>query len=204
MLIIIIYYSGELVWREREAGVAQITDAVPVPTWVPFMSKLAALGLVQVVLLTVVLLCGLLVQTVKGYFHYEIGLYIKALYGLELPYLLLLCVLAMLVQVLVNNKYLGFFVMILYYVANIFRSQLGFTHRLLAYGGASGAPHSGMNGYGSFMPAFGGRSCTGWAGPSGWCCWLICCGCAAPTPRAAWPKRAAAGPRAARWPRWRG
>ncbi|AMR27337.1 hypothetical protein A0257_09685 [Hymenobacter psoromatis] len=154
LLIVIIYYSGELVWREREAGVAQITDAVPVPTWVPFMSKLAALGLVQVVLLTVLLLCGLLVQTVKGYFHYEIGLYIKALYGLELPYLLLLCVLAMLVQVLVNNKYLGFFVMILYYVANIFRSQLGFTHRLLAYGGASGAPHSDMNGYGSFMPAF--------------------------------------------------
>lgn len=139
LLIIIIYYSGELVWREREAGVAQITDAVPVPTWVPFMSKLAALGLVQVVLLTV-LLCGLLVQTVKGYFHYEIGLYLKALFGLELPCLLLLCVLAMLVQVLVNNKYLGFFVMILYYVANIFRGQLGFTHRLFAYGGASSAP----------------------------------------------------------------
>ncbi len=154
LLIIIIYYSGELVWREREAGVAQITDAVPVPTWVPFLSKLAALGLVQVVLLTVVLFCGLLVQTVKGYFHYEIGLYIQALFGLMLPYLLLLCVLAMLVQVLVNNKYLGFFVMILYYVANIFRSQLGFTHRLLAYAGAPSAPHSDMNGYGHFMPAF--------------------------------------------------
>ena len=153
-LIIIIYYSGELVWREREAGVAQIADAVPVPTWVPFMSKLSALGLVQVVLLIVVLLCGLLVQTVRGYFHYELGLYIEALFGLQLPYLLLLCVLAMLVQVLVNNKYLGHFVMVLYYIANIFRSQLGFTHRLFAYGGASSAPYSDMNGYGHFLPAF--------------------------------------------------
>lgn len=153
-LIIIIYYSGELVWREREAGVAQITDAVPVPTWVPFMSKLTALALVQVVLLVVIMLCGLLVQTVRGYFHYELGLYVEALFGLQLPYLLLLCVLAMLVQVLVNNKYLGHFVMVVYYVANIFRSQLGLTHRLFSYGGQGALPYSDMNGYGHFLPAF--------------------------------------------------
>ena len=48
LLAIIIFYSGELVWRERQAGVAQIADAVPVPSWVPFLSKLAALWLVQV------------------------------------------------------------------------------------------------------------------------------------------------------------
>ncbi|MGI4873680.1 MAG: M1 family aminopeptidase [Janthinobacterium lividum] len=154
LLILITFYSGELVWREREAGVAQIADAVPVPSWVPFMSKLTALGMVQVVLLGVVLVCGLLVQTAKGYHHYEIGLYLETLYGLQLPYLLLLCVLAMVVQVLVNNKYLGFAVMVVYYVGNIFRGQLGFTHRLFGYGGASGLPHSDMNGYAHFMPAF--------------------------------------------------
>ena len=153
-LIIIIYYSGELVWREREAGVAQITDAVPVPNWVPFLSKLTALGLVQVVLLAVLLLCGLVVQTFKGYFHYELGLYLTALFALELPYLLLLCVLAMLVQVLVNNKYLGFFVMVVYYVANLFRGQLGLTHRLLGYAGGPGVPYSDMNGYGHLLAAF--------------------------------------------------
>ncbi|WP_375438336.1 M1 family aminopeptidase [uncultured Hymenobacter sp.] len=154
LLIIIIYYSGELVWRERDAGVAQIADAVPVPSWVPFLSKLTALGLVQVVLLMVVLLCGLLVQTFKGYFHYEIGLYVQALFGLTLPYLLLLCVLAMVVQVLVNNKYVGHFVLVVYYLANIFRGQLGLTHRLLSYGGSSQLPYSDMNGYGSFLPGF--------------------------------------------------
>ena len=93
LLIIIIYYSGELIWRERDANVAQITDAEPVPSWVPFMSKLTALGGVQVVLLTVVLVCGIVItQTFKGYFHYEISLYIKTLFGMELPYLLLWCV----------------------------------------------------------------------------------------------------------------
>jgi ABC-2 type transport system permease protein len=154
-LAIIIFYSGELVWRERQAGVAQIADAVPVPSWVPFLSKLAALSLVQVVLLAVVMACGLLVQTLKGYFNYEIGLYLRALFLYQLPFLLLWCVLAMVTQVVVNNKYLGFFVVILYYVANLFRSQMGFTHRLLYYGGSpSPGQYSAMNDYGHFLPAF--------------------------------------------------
>ncbi|AMJ64564.1 ABC transporter permease/M1 family aminopeptidase [Hymenobacter sp. PAMC 26628] len=154
-LAIIIFYSGELVWREREAGVAQITDAVPVPSWVPLLSKLAALGLVQVVLLAVIMVCGLVIQTFRGYFHYEIGLYLQALFLYQLPFLLLLCVLSMVTQVVVNNKYLGFAVMVVYYVANIFRSQIGLGHRLLGYGGGgTPGPYSDMNGYGHFLPAF--------------------------------------------------
>jgi hypothetical protein len=154
-LAIIIFYSGELVWRERQAGVAQIADAVPVPSWVPFLSKLAALGMVQVVLLAVVMVCGLLIQTFKGYFHYEIGLYLQALFLYELPFLLLWCVLGMVTQVVLNNKYLGFAVMVMYYIANIFRSQIGLSHRLLGYGGSSSpGQYSDMNGYAHFLPAF--------------------------------------------------
>ena len=155
LLAIIIFYSGELVWREREAGVAQIADAAPVPSWVPFLSKLAALGLVQVVLLAVVMLCGLLIQTFKGYFDYEIGLYLQALFLYQLPYLLLICVLAMVTQVVVNNKYLGFFVLVVYYIFSIAKGGLGLTHRLTSYAGSpSPGPHSALNGYGHFLPAF--------------------------------------------------
>ncbi|GAB3862109.1 M1 family aminopeptidase [Hymenobacter terrigena] len=154
-LAIIIFYSGELVWREREAGVAQITDAVPVPSWVPLLSKLAALGLVQVLLLAVIMVCGLVIQTFRGYFHYEIGLYLQALFLYQLPFLLLLCVLSLVTQVVVNNKYLGFAVMVVYYVANLFRSQIGLGHRLLGFGGGgTPGPYSDMNGYGHFLPAF--------------------------------------------------
>jgi hypothetical protein len=155
LFAIIIFYSGELVWREREAGVAQIADAVPIPNWVPFLSKLAALWLVQVVLMGVVMLCGLVVQTFKGYFNYEIGLYIQALFLYQLPYLLLICVLAMVTQVVVNNKYLGFAIIVAYYLADQFRPQIGLSHRLLDFGGGTApGPYSGMNGYGHFLPAF--------------------------------------------------
>ena len=38
-------WAGELVWREREAGLGEITDAAPVPEWVPFLGKFLGLGL---------------------------------------------------------------------------------------------------------------------------------------------------------------
>ncbi|MFD2786943.1 ABC transporter permease/M1 family aminopeptidase [Hymenobacter rubripertinctus] len=155
LFAIIIFYSGELVWRERQAGVAQIADAVPIPNWVPFLSKLAALWLVQVVLMAVVLVCGLVIQTFKGYFNYELGLYFQALFLYQLPYLLLLCVLAMVTQVVVNNKYLGFAVIVVYYLADQFRPQIGLGHRLFDFGGGTTpGPYSAMNGYGHFLPAF--------------------------------------------------
>ncbi|WP_046244178.1 ABC transporter permease/M1 family aminopeptidase [Hymenobacter terrenus] len=155
LFAIIVFYSGELVWRERNANVNQIADAVPVPSWVPFLSKLSALCLVQALMMVVVLLSGLIIQTFKGYHHYEIGLYLEVLFLYRLPYLILMCVLAMFLQVLVNNKYLGFFAMIVYYVADLFRGQLGFTHRLFSYGGdIVPGTYSDMNGYGHFLPAF--------------------------------------------------
>ena len=46
MLIIITVFSGQLTWREREARMDQLCDVLPIPTWLPFLSKLLALMLV--------------------------------------------------------------------------------------------------------------------------------------------------------------
>src|SRR5205814_2135152 len=40
MLVIIAFYAGELVWRERESRLDQIADALPTPTWRPLAAKL--------------------------------------------------------------------------------------------------------------------------------------------------------------------
>jgi hypothetical protein len=150
-LIIITFYSGELVWRERDAKVNQIYDAMPMPAWVPFTAKLGALMLIQVVLMAVVLLCGLLLQTFKGYFHYELDVYVKELFGFRLVGMLIMCVLAMLVQVLVNNKFLGHFIMILYYAFNLFKGSLGLEHNLYTFNGGTSVEYSDMNGFGHFV-----------------------------------------------------
>jgi ABC-2 type transport system permease protein len=150
-LIIITYYSGELVWRERDARLVQISDALPVPTWLLFLSKLFALLLVQISLLAVVAMCGLAIQTAKGYHHYEFGLYLKELFGVQLIHYGLLCVLALSVQTLIKNRYLGHFVMVLYYLWTLFAVRVGFGNHLATFAGAPRYIYSDMNGYGHLL-----------------------------------------------------
>jgi ABC-2 type transport system permease protein len=147
VLIIITYYSGELVWRERDARTHELFDSLPLPTWTQFLSKLLALFYVLILLSVVVMLTGMGVQLFKGYTHLEPGLYVKIL-GLRLIDYTLLAALAITVQTLVNNKYLGHGVMVLYYVASTFMGQFGLEHRLYNYGSHPGYTYSDMNGFG--------------------------------------------------------
>src|SRR6185503_6965088 len=40
ILVVTALYAGELVWRERDAHMAQLTDSLPMPTWLPLAAKL--------------------------------------------------------------------------------------------------------------------------------------------------------------------
>jgi ABC-type transport system involved in multi-copper enzyme maturation permease subunit len=152
MIVIITFYAGELVWRERDNRLDQIHDALPIPTWLPFLAKLFALMLVPVVLQAVLMLCGMAIQTVEGYHHYEPLLYLHELFGIGLVQYWLVCVLAITVQSLVNHKYLGHFLMIVYFLALTFAVPLGFEHNLYLYGNEAEYTYSDMNGYGHFLP----------------------------------------------------
>jgi len=150
-IIIIAFYAGELVWRERDAQLHGLMDALPTPTWLPYVSKLLALMGVQVLLSAVLLVCGLLVQVFKGYYRFELGLYAVDLFGLRLWDLWLLCVIAVLAHVLVNHKYMGHFVMVLYILVSQFAGQFGFEHNLYNFGFSPTPTYSDMNGYGPFL-----------------------------------------------------
>ncbi len=151
MLIVTTFYAGELVWREREARMAQMLDAMPVPSWLPLLSKLFALIGLQTLMLALAILWSILIQAFHGYFVFELPLYIKALFLIELPHFALSAVLAMAVQVLVNQKYLAYFVMILYYLARATFASLGLDHPMLLYGASPEFVYSAMNGYGHFL-----------------------------------------------------
>ena len=155
LLIIIVFYSGEAVWRDRDANLHQITDALPVPGWVPLTAKFLALAGVQVLLLAVVLVVGVLIQTVSGYTHYEFDVYLTALGGLTLPRLLLWVALALTVQSVVNNKYVGHLLVIVCYVFGTFRGAMGISHNLFEFAYLPRVTHSALNGWGHFLPAVG-------------------------------------------------
>ena len=64
---------------------------------------------------------------------------------------LLLAALALFFQVIANNKFMGYLLIVLFFVSRIALGQLYFEHHLYSYGSAPGAPYSDMNGYGHFL-----------------------------------------------------
>lgn len=151
MLIVTTFYAGELVWREREARMAQMLDALPLPSWVPQLGKLAALIGLQALMLAVAMVCGLLIQVFHGYFNFETGLYLRTLFLIELPLYAMLAALAIALQVLINQKYLAYFAMILYYAALLTVSSTGLDHPLVMYATPPDFLYSDMNGFGHFL-----------------------------------------------------
>ncbi|MDC8759702.1 ABC transporter permease/M1 family aminopeptidase [Janthinobacterium fluminis] len=151
MLIITTFYAGELVWRERDSRVAQMFDALPIPSWLPLLSKLFALIAVQALLMVAVMLCGMSIQIFKGYFQLEPGLYLEQLFLVQLPGYALVAVLAIALQSIINHKFLAFFAMILYYVTTLSFGALGLGDPLILYGSTPGYVYSAMNGNGHFL-----------------------------------------------------
>ena len=60
--LLIVFWAGELIWRDREARLNHITDAVPVPDWVLFLGKAAGLSVVLIVLQALVMAGGIVTQ----------------------------------------------------------------------------------------------------------------------------------------------
>lgn len=148
MLATTIFYAGELVWRERETRVAQMLDALPVPSWLPLAGKTLALIGLQALLVLLAMVTGMLIQLFKGYFQLEPGLYLHALLTILLPNYALIAVLAIAAQVIVNHKYLANFLMIAWVVAAILLNGTGQNHPLLLYGIWPDLTYSAMNGFG--------------------------------------------------------
>jgi ABC-2 type transport system permease protein len=156
VVIIITFYSGELVWNERESRAAGIHDSLPVPTWVPFLARFLALLAVVYALQAAAMLCGMAIQLVQGYTKFEPWLYVRSLFFYQVvsAYLPILF-LALLVQTLVNHKYVGYLAVIAVYVGQgLVYFLLGVHHNLLTYGGMPSLTYSDMNGFGHVPAAW--------------------------------------------------
>jgi len=153
-IIIIVFYSGELIWKERDVKINLIFDAMPVPDFVNLISKFLGLIFTYIVITLVLIFAGVLIQTFKGYYNYELGLYFSRTFTSTFPFLVLYTLLAFFVQVMVNHKFVGHAVMIAFFIVTGVLSTLGIEHGLLQFGSGSLGTYSDMNGYGHFPVAY--------------------------------------------------
>jgi ABC-2 type transport system permease protein len=151
--LLIVFFAGELVWREREAGMGEITDAMPGSDWPPLLGKFLGLGGVLALFLALLMAAGMVAQALMGHRDFQVGLYLKTMFGLQLPEYLLFAVLALSVHVVVNQKYVGHLAAILASVFIGLASLFGIEHDLLVYGAGPGWTYTEMSGFGaSILP----------------------------------------------------
>lgn len=145
-VIIAIFYSGELVWRDRERKMHEIIDSTSLPNWAYLVPKVLAVSAVLFATLVISVVAAVIIQLSRGQTD-------VAPMGYVVWYLLptgvdmvLLAVLAVFVQAVSPNKYIGWGVMVVYFVATITLGNLGFEHPLYTYGAVVPNPLSDMNG----------------------------------------------------------
>jgi len=146
-------YAAELVWRERDNRFDGIHDALPMAAATDWLSKLTAIAFVELVMLGVTMLAGVAMQTLAGYYHYEILQYVEELYLIVFPQILAFAMFAMFIQTVVSNKFLGHGIVIGTFVLQTVLFNFGWENTLYLPGGVPAYVYSDMNGYGHFVPA---------------------------------------------------
>jgi ABC-type transport system involved in multi-copper enzyme maturation permease subunit len=149
-LIIAVFYGGELVWRERDVKINEIIDAAPAPAWAIFVPKILAVFLVLLMMSLAGMAAGVIYQLVLGAEHIDIGLYFTAYIIPQSIDLLMIAILSVFLQVLSPSKYVGWGLLLVWFVSRILLSNLGYTNMLYSFGGGPGEPLSDMNGTGGF------------------------------------------------------
>ena len=153
--VLIALYAGELVWKERAAGTGPIADAAPVPEGAMLAGRFLALVALIAMFLAATMIGGLLIQALQGYTHFELGLYFRVVFGMNLPQYVILAALAMAIHVVVNHKYLGHILVMAGILAPAWlRLMRLFRDNLLLYGRDPGWLYSDMNGFGPFAEPF--------------------------------------------------
>lgn len=150
LIIIVLFYAGELVAKERSAKIHEVTDAMPVPNWVPLAAKFGALIAVILCFQFFGGIASMLIQLGKGHTQLELAVYAKTLVINSIVFLLM-GGLALCLQVFTNNKYLGYALLVVVLLGQTALELMDYTHNLYNYASAPNAPYSDMNGYGHFL-----------------------------------------------------
>lgn len=154
ILLISLYYSAELIHRERASGLGEIIHASPFPDWLMILSKTATICLIVNALMLVVVGASMALQAAAGYTNFELGLYLQSAFIYNGIYYCMLCVPAVVIQALSPNKWLGSLVTLGVYIGMLSLGPMGFDHVLYNFD-IPFAPYSDMNGYGHFIkPVF--------------------------------------------------
>ncbi|MEO0873963.1 MAG: hypothetical protein AAFY48_05090, partial [Bacteroidota bacterium] len=154
-LLLIVFYAGELLWRDREQKVAGILGSTPVSNAGLFWARACTLFCIPVMLMSLSVLLALGFQVSYDHWLFEPQRYLAMFYYSGWP-LLFYTTIILLVQILMPRKYLGMAVAFVFFILTrpFFAGQMGLHHPLLQLGNFPTMAYTDMNGFGDTSRPF--------------------------------------------------
>ncbi|MCQ0110706.1 ABC transporter permease/M1 family aminopeptidase [Zhouia amylolytica] len=153
--ILIIFYGGELYWRDRIHGLHVIVDVTPVENRTLYFSKVITLVTLPLVLMVTGILICLGFQMSLGYYNFELKQYLMMLYHQSIPVFIYSSI-TLFMHTMFNNKYIGmtFTGVLIIVLGTQVAGFLGIEHPLFHFGALPTPGYTNMNGYGDQTKMF--------------------------------------------------
>jgi hypothetical protein len=152
VLIILVFFSGELVWRDRDSHLHEVIDATPHNSTISLFAKTLSLISVGTILNLFFIGGAILYQLANGYTKIELGLYAQDFMYTAFPKYIIWSCIFVFIQILINNKYLGYFVSILLvFLLDLLFLMLEIETKMLNIASVPSYIYSDMNGFGSAL-----------------------------------------------------
>lgn len=142
VVMFITFFAGQLIWREQDSRLNEISDAVPASNTVMLFSKYLSLALIIFTLQLVLMVVGMLIQVTNGYYQFNILLYLQMVFGVQLVENLMFAGVAMAIHVIINQKYVSHLIVMFFYVYTVVAPRFGVEHKLLIFGSDLGFANS--------------------------------------------------------------
>lgn len=145
-LILILYYSAEIIWRERSLGFEQISDSSPTRKNTLFFSKLTAISYLPVVMISIAILISLGFQLFLGFADIQPKLYFLLFYHYGIQ-LLVFAMISFFIHSWAKTKYQGMILMGIFIVLSLKSDLIGLEHPLTSIGFLPRIEYSNMDGF---------------------------------------------------------
>lgn len=154
-LMLVVFYSGEWIWKEHTARFNSIIDATPVSNTSVFLSKVSVLAVIPALLIVSGIVLSVAFQIHRNFLDYDFTIYLSTLYFYGLP-LMFFILLAVFIQSFLPNKYLGMLVtgLLALGLSSNLSFYLGIEHPLLRMGAIPSVVFTGMSGTGNYAKPF--------------------------------------------------
>ena len=131
---ILIFYTGEVIHRERSTGYAFINDALPPADWIFNLAKILSIFCLSVFLTILPMFIGIVAQLSRGFYVFDFPVYFKVLLLCMLPRLIQWTMLSFVLHICIRNKFAALGVGIVYIFLCMLAVESGyFNYNLLLY-----------------------------------------------------------------------